>query len=126
VTKLYVPQDYDFIPLLDAFKKWNHLAMHNKYKNNYEYNLAVHILNKKYFMSSEAILLVEETSPFSPIGQLHYQFYSDSASVKESLQSDDAIQCIVGAGSLAFGQAQCPGVTDYADGVDTMAFLLQL
>ncbi|HEY6062121.1 MAG TPA: acyl-CoA reductase, partial [Chitinophagaceae bacterium] len=50
VTKLYVPAEYDFIPLLDAFKKYNWLADHPKYKNNYDYNLALHLLNKKYYM----------------------------------------------------------------------------
>jgi len=126
VTKLFVPQGYDFIPLLEAFKKYNYLANYHKYKNNYDYNLAVNILNKKYFMSNEAILIVEEASSFSPIGQLHYEYYTDSASVQEALTKDATIQCVVGKGNIGFGQAQCPSITDYADGVDTMEFLTKL
>ncbi|HTD92894.1 MAG TPA: hypothetical protein VK644_03745, partial [Chitinophagaceae bacterium] len=48
VTKIYVPQGYDFIPLLDAFRKYDRLADHHKYKNNYDYNLAIHLLNRQF------------------------------------------------------------------------------
>ena len=126
VTKIFVPKNYDFIPLLDAFKKYDHLIDHYKYKNNYDYNLAVHILNNQYYMSNGSILLVENESPFSPIGQLHYEFYSNENAVREQLKNDPAIQCIVSKHDTDFGEAQCPGICDYADGVDTMAFLLNL
>ena len=75
MTKLYVPENYDFAPLLDAFGKYNYLAAHPKYKNNYDYQLTLLILNKKYYMSNESILLSENPSPFSPISVLNYEFY---------------------------------------------------
>ncbi len=126
VTKIYVPEGYDFVPLLEAFKKYNYLAEHHKYKNNYDYNLALHILNKKYYMSSGSLLLVEEPSVFSPISQLNYEFYSDRQQLEDSIQKMDELQCVTGAGHLSFGQAQCPGINDYADAVDTMDFLARL
>lgn len=126
VTQIFVPRDYDFIPLLAAFRKYHHLADHNKYRNNYEYTLAVHILNNRYYMTNESILMVEDLSPFSSIAQLHYQFYDDAAAVQSSLRQNDSIQAIVGVGGLPFGGAQCPQITDYADGVDTMRFLGEL
>lgn len=126
VTKLYVPQDYDFVPLLTAFKMYNHLAEHHKYKNNYDYNLALHILNKKFYMSNESILLVEEESLFSPISQLNYEYYSDKKALADTLMQKQELQCIVGRGFTPFSHAQQPAITDYADGVDTMAFLNQL
>jgi hypothetical protein len=126
VTKLYVPKEYDFVPLIEAFKKYEYLADHNKYRNNYDYNLAVHLLNRKYFMSNESILLIEDPSIFSPIGQLHYEYYTDADEVRNSLKGNEAVQVITGDGGLPFGAAQAPGITDYADGVDTMAFLVGL
>jgi hypothetical protein len=36
------------------------------------------------------------------------------------------IQCIVGRKDIAFGNAQCPTLSDYADGIDTLEFLLGL
>lgn len=126
VTKLFVPRDYDFIPLLSAFKKYDRLAENYKYKNNYDYNLAILILNKKLYMSNNSILLVEESSSFSPISQLNYEFYSDKDKLITSLKDNDELQCLIGVGLTPFGKAQYPSVTDYADGVDTVNFLVNL
>jgi hypothetical protein len=126
VTKLYVPAGYDFIPLLTAFRKYDYLANHNKYKNNYDYNLAVYILNNRKYMSNESILLVEDPALFSPIGQLNYEFYTDAAKVTADLKNSESVQCMVGQGFTPFGSAQQPGLTDFADGTDTIAFLLGL
>lgn len=126
VTKIFVPKNYDFIPLLNAFKKYDHLVDHHKYKNNYDYNLAVHILNNQYYMTNGSILLVENESPFSPISQLHYEFYSNGDEVRKKLAEDQNIQCLVSKRDIGFGGAQRPQVCDYADGIDTMEFLNRL
>jgi hypothetical protein len=126
VTKLFVPRNYNFEPLLNAFRKYNFLFDYQKYKNNYDYNLAIHLLNNKYYMSNGSILLVEEKSPFSPISQLHYEYYDDAADVKDWVAGNEAIQCLVGKNGLAFGAAQQPGICDYADGIDTVRFLQEL
>lgn len=126
VTKVYVPEGYDFIPLLRAFDRYNYLADYHKYKNNYDYNLAILILNKKPYMSNASLLLVEEASPFSPIGQLHYERYPEAGNLLVRLRESDAIQCVVGAGGVPFGSAQHPALSDYADGIDTLQFLSSL
>ena len=126
VTKIYVPLNYDFLPLLTAFRKYDYLADYHKYKNNYDYNLAVQILNKKYYMTNDSILLIEDSSLFSPISQLNYEFYSNKKDLIALLQTIDDIQCIIGKDFIPFGQAQQPGITDYADGVDTLQFLANL
>ncbi|MDQ3278758.1 MAG: acyl-CoA reductase [Bacteroidota bacterium] len=126
VTQIFVPEGYNFEPLLRAFDKYNYLADHHKYKNNYDYNLAILLLNNRYYMSNESLLLVEDPSPFSPISQLHYQFYTDKEEVKHRLAGNDAFQCIVSRENVGFGEAQCPGICDFADGVDTMQFLVNL
>ncbi len=126
VTKIFVPEQYDFVPLLRAFDKYKHFADHHKYKNNYDYQLSLALLNNKFYMSNENILLMESDSIFSPISQLHYSFYSNAATLKKELAANNDVQCIVSKNEVAFGQAQNPGLADYADGVDTMAFLLSL
>jgi hypothetical protein len=126
VTKLFVPRDYNFERLLLIFGKYNFLSNHQKYKNNYDYNLAIHLLNHKYYMSNESLLLIEDSSPFSPISQLNYEYYTDMETVKNSVVQNDKIQCLVGRPAIAFGAAQRPGICDFADGVDTMGFLTRL
>jgi hypothetical protein len=126
VTKIFVPEDYNFERLLQVFGKYNYLADHQKYKNNYDYNLAINLLNNRYYMSNESLLLVEDKSPFSAISQLHYQYYQNKDEIKSSLAGDETIQCIVSREDINFGEAQCPDVCDFADGVDTMQFLVNL
>ncbi len=126
VTKIYVPQGYDFVPLLEVFRKYNYLADHHKYKNNYDYNLALLILNKKFYMTNGSVLLVEEPGLFSPISQLNYEFYADKNSLAEQLLQNPDLQCLVSKNHIPFGGAQSPLLTDYADGTDTMAFLRNL
>jgi hypothetical protein len=77
-------------------------------------------------MTNGSVLLIENASPFSPISQLNYQYYSSVDDVREKLQKDENIQCVVDNEKLSFGQAQCPSILDYADGVDTMEFLMSL
>lgn len=124
VTKIYVPRNYDFLPMLAAFRKYNYLIDQNKYKNNYDYNLAILILNKELYMTNESLLLVENESVFSPISQLNYEYYEDRESLKQRLNGHPDLQGVVGHGFIPFGQSQRPGIRDYADGVDTVGFLL--
>ncbi len=126
VTKIMVPQGYDFIPLLQSFNKYNYLADFSMYKNNYDYNLALLIMNNKLYMSNDSIILTESDVPFSPVSQLHYSFYDPQYPPQEIVIENEAVQCIVGNSFIPFGEAQSPGLFDYADGVDTMAFLLSL
>ena len=126
VTKVFAPKGYDFVMLLNAFKKYDHLAEITKYKNNYDYNLALLIMNNKYYMSNESIILTENESVFSPVSVLHYSFYEDKAALAKELKANEHIQCLVSDEEVAFGNTQKPGLYDYADGIDTMQFLLSL
>jgi hypothetical protein len=126
VTKLFVPEGYDFVPLLDAFRKYDWLAQNNKYKNNFDYQLTLLILNKRFYMSNESVLLTESPSPFSPISLLHFEHYKDKADVLASVKGNEDIQCVVSSEDPGFGVSQKPRLMDYADGVDSLQFLLGL
>ena len=127
VSKIYVPRGYNFEPLLQALNKYSWMADHNKFRNNYDYNLALHILNNKFYMTNGTLLLVEHESLFSPISQVHYEFYDQGEEPAAKLAGqEEALQCTLGLGGMPCGQAQAPGIADFADGVDTMAFLTSL
>jgi hypothetical protein len=122
VTQLLVPTNYDFIPLLDALKKHEGLMEFHKYKHNFDYHLALLIMGGKYYMNNDSVILTPNISPFSPVSQINYFSYENEAHLKELL-NNESIQCIVGNGYTPFGKAQQPSLTNYADGIDTMAFL---
>lgn len=126
VTKLYVPENYNFEPLLNCFKNYNWLIEHNKYKNNYDYNLAIHLLNGNFYMSTEALLLVEQEALFSPISQVNYQYYNNAEQLAVELKHLPDLQAITGHSYISFGQAQLPSLNVFADGVNTLEFLNNL
>jgi hypothetical protein len=126
VTKVYAPENYDFVPLLDAFRKYDYLADYAKYKHNYDYRLTIVLLNKKFYMTNGSILLEENTSPFTPISVLHYEYYREGEDPAAAIKDNPDIQCIVGHGHIPFGKAQQPDLMDYADGVDILQFLRDL
>ncbi|TAH07807.1 MAG: acyl-CoA reductase [Sphingobacteriia bacterium] len=123
ITQVFVPEGYDFIPLLTALKKYEGFMEYHKYKNNFDYHLALLIMGGKYYMNNDTVVLTENISPFSPVSQLHYSFYTNKTVLINQLKADESIQCMVGHNLVAFGSAQKPALTDYADGVDTMKFL---
>lgn len=126
VTKIFVPHEYPFEPLLQAFRKYDHLKDHNKYRNNLDYQLALYILNNQYYMSNDSVLLIEHESIFSAVSVLHYSYYSKRDTLIDALQNNPNIQTIVGQGFTSFGAAQHPGISDFADGIDTVEFLNSL
>lgn len=125
VTKIFVPAGYDFIPLLAAFRKYDYLIENHKYKHNYDYNLAMHIVNQKFYMTNGSVILSENPLVFSPISQLNYQYYNYTDEIYQSLNLEE-IQAITGTDKTPLGTLQSPALADYADGVDTMQFLKKL
>lgn len=127
VTKIYVPKDYDFLPLLESFKKHEKLSENHKYKNNYDYQLALFMINRHYYMTNGTVILAENKALFSPISVLNYEYYQDIEMVSKELgDKTNDIQCIAGLKGLKFGQTQVPSLSDYADGIDTVRFLLSI
>ena len=129
VSKLYVPENYDFVPLLDALQPWYKVLDHHKYQNNYDYNKSILLVNAVPHFDTGFLLLTERGALVSPISVVHYSYYQQEIDLLDQLTDVAAqTQCLVSAGgrypgSFAFGQAQYPGVADYADGIDTMEFL---
>ncbi len=126
VTQVCVPRDYNFEQLLRAFTKYNSYADLNKYKNNYDYHLAIYLLNRVPYMSNESILMVENELPFSAVSVCHYRYYDNKEELINQLKASEDIQAIIGKGFIPFGDSQKPALSEYADGVDTMAFLCGL
>lgn len=127
VSKLYVPEGYDWDHLFNGMYSWKDVINNHKYMNNYDYNKAVYLMSMIPLLDNEFLLLKEDTAFSSPISVLFYQTYKDATTLEALLAAEKAhIQCIVSKNHVPFGRAQKPNLNDYADGVDTMAFLLDL
>ncbi len=135
ISKLYVPEKYDFnnfIPILDRHQ---YLKEHNKYMNNYDYNLAIAMLNKDKIYQGEVFFLKEDISYLSRISNLHYEEYSDLGQLKRRINNDDELIQVAATKTgvlldfdreVCFGDTQKPSLDDYSDGIDIMKFLTEL
>lgn len=131
VSKLYVPEKYDFTRFYEAIQDMDKTYLHHhKYFNNYDYNKSILLVNRVPHFDNGFLLLTESEVLVSAISVLHYETYRTLDEVKEKLAAaSEKIQCIVGNSNpglpemVYFGEAQKPGLLDYADSIDTMAFL---
>ena len=133
VSKLYLPKGYNFTLLLETLHERNDIVLHDKYKNNFDYNFTLLILNKIKYESNGCVLMRETMDIASPISVVYYEFYDNLKDLKTTLQAkSEEIQLVVSALPLEnmktfnFGEAQKPSLVDYADGVDTMQFLIEV
>lgn len=123
VSQLYLPEGYELSCLFKPFSKYKGLIDHNKYKNNYDYYLAIYLLNKVPCLTDGLFILVENSQAFSSVSVLHYQYYSNKSDTINKLKQNNDIQSIAGNGFINFGDSQCPGLSDYADGTLGSVFL---
>ncbi len=131
VSKLFVPNGYAFDAFFEAIFPYQEVIQYEKYANNYDYNKAVFLMSNFKLWDNGFLTLKEDQSYSSPISSVFYEFYKDVESVKKRLMEDEEqLQCIVSNGiianSIPFGKTQQPQLWDYADGVDTIDFLVHL
>ncbi|NOR88135.1 MAG: acyl-CoA reductase [Bacteroidales bacterium] len=129
VSKLFIPDGYEFRPLFEILESSNHLANHSKFFNNYEYSKAIYLVNRDMHRDTGFLLFKEDVAMSSPIAVVYYESYQDIKLLKKTLETrKEEIQCIIGDDKqqFAYGQSQHPSLSDYADGVDTIAFLMSL
>jgi len=131
ISKLFVPENYDFQPFFNAIYDWNSIIHHSKYANNYDYNKAVYLMSDFNLLDNGFFMLKEDQDYASPISVVFYEYYDDFTSLHAKLDNDeDLIQCIVAKGfrptkEIPFGKTQEPNLWDYADNIDTVDFLLK-
>ncbi len=132
ISKIYVPTGYDFTKFYDSIESLGDIFYHNKYKNNYDYNKSIYLVNGIHHYDNGFMILTKNEAMVSPISVIFYEEYQNKEDLeKVIIENQTKIQCIVSKNawfekSFNFGDAQKPKLWDYADGVDTMAFLLSL
>ena len=134
VSKLFVPEGYDFKIFFESIESFGQIINHHKYNNNYDYNKSVYLVNREAHLDNGFILVKEDTRLASPLAVLYYEPYDTLKSVESNLNEiSQNIQCLVSNITLNtpiqqvnFGQSQQPRLWDYADGINTIEFLLSL
>lgn len=126
VSKIYVPRGFDFTMLTERWGKFETLVNHTKYANNYDYYKAVFMVNREPFSDTGYLLIKESPVLSSPVAVLNFEYYESGEEINRKTENiKDMIQCFVGRNHLSFGSAQSPALWDYADGTDTIEFILK-
>ncbi|MFM7016166.1 MAG: acyl-CoA reductase [Bacteroidota bacterium] len=127
VSKLYVPSGYQFDQFFGAMEPFASLMEHNKYMNNYDYHRALFLLDGIPFLTNNYLIVRENEAYATPVSVINYEYYNDLSELESKLAAEkDLIQCRVGVNGLPLGAAQQPNILDFADGVDTIQWLLSL
>jgi hypothetical protein len=127
VSKVFTPQGFDFKTVFPHWESYAEVANHNKYRNNYDYQKAIYLVNGEPHLDTGFLLIRTTTELVSPTAVLFHEAFEDIRAMDTIRETHaEKIQCIVGHGYIPFGQAQCPEPWDYADGVNVMEFLIGL
>ncbi len=132
ISKLFVPDNYNFNPLFEAIEPFNYVYNNNKYANNYDYNQSVYLMNLIDFLQNGFVIIKEDIGLHSPLSVIFYENYSSLDTVKTQIDNQKSeIQCLACSNnliqdSIPFGKTQEPKLWDYADNIDTLHFLSTL
>ena len=118
VSMLFVPRGY-----VPDFKRGE--AENVKLRRNIQAMRAMLTIEGAEFWDAGAFIMRRGEDFAQSLAVVTLREYSDIEEVKKWIKENtEHIQCVVSRSDIPFGRAQYPALMDYADGVDTMRFLL--
>lgn len=132
ISKIFFPKGYEISTFFEGIEQFKDVIHHHKYNNNYDYNKSIYLINGEKHYDNGFILLKPDEKQSSPLAVLFYEEYASTTALAEKLNEQaERFQCVVS--NLAidtvvpvtfFGNSQKPALDDYADGVNTLDFLM--
>jgi hypothetical protein len=127
VSKLLVPAGYSFNTFFESIVDFGFVVDNKKYGNNYDYHRTIYLLESQPFLDNNFLIVKESLALHSPVAVLHYQHYNDLEEMEAYLAiNKNQIQCVVGKDRIPFGYSQQPVISEFADNVNTLDFLVNL
>jgi hypothetical protein len=133
ISKLYVPEGFNVANVYDHWEQFDYVIDNHKYKNNYDYYKAIYLINQTPHFDNNFLLMKESNELYSPIGVLFFEYYKNINTLSLQLESmSEELQVVCSqnttlfSNAVGFGEAQCPKIDDYADGIDTLEFLCKI
>lgn len=118
VSMLFVPRGY-----VPDFKRG--VADNAKLRRNIQAMRATLTIEGAEFWDAGAFIMRRGEDFAQSLAVVTLREYLDIGEVKKWIEENkEHIQCVVSRSDIPFGRAQYPALMDYADGVDTMRFLL--
>ena len=125
IRKLYVPEDYDFAPLIHILHEESQsIAGHNQFLNHLDYQKSIRLMNKQFYMDSGTFRFVESAECNPPTAVVYFEHYRDGEEPAVGVHRKECISSHLT--GIPFGQANTPSLFDYDNNIDIMQFLGQL
>ncbi len=127
VGKIFVPKGFELNRIFEAFLPFGDIVNHHKYANNYDYHRTIFMMNQIPFLDNNSFMMKEDEGLHAPLSVIFYSYYEDRSEIEAFKKNhQEEIQIEVGHSGIAFGEAQQPGVFDFADDFDTFYWLSNL
>lgn len=127
VSKIFAPKGFNLLRLKEGFAKHQQVMQHTQYMNNLDYQRTLYLMNQIPLLDIDFINIVDNPSLTSPISCLHVEHYDSIDEVHNYIiEQKDNLQCIIGKDFMPFGKSQQPTLSDYADNIDTLKFILSI
>ena len=84
VSKVYVPNDYDFRPLCAIIEQtWPEMDSHHQYLNHLDYQKTLLLMNRTPFLDAGKMIFVSSDKLISPISITYTETYLSAETLKE-------------------------------------------
>ncbi|MEN6619077.1 MAG: acyl-CoA reductase [Rikenellaceae bacterium] len=129
VSTLLVPDGYSFDLLIEAFKNIGRIIISEDYLSAYRYQKAIASMQNIWYIDGGFYLLRDISDFPPPMGVIKILKYGNLSEIFEFTDSNRFhLQGVVSRNfknsDIEFGKAQYPSIDDYADGVNSLEFLL--
>jgi len=130
VSTLFVPKEYNLKHLAESLSEYILLKDNGYYMDSYRYQRAIAMMSGEEFTDGGSFILRKNITPPPPMSVVAIFEYNHIEDVnKYYLNNINSIQCAlnlsVGENKNNFGKSQLPRVDDYADGINTLEFILK-
>ncbi|MCK9305041.1 MAG: hypothetical protein PHP30_01220 [Bacteroidales bacterium] len=129
VSYMLLPRGYNIGKLAEALRPMVYQLYSEDFRQAYRYQKALLLSLGEEFIDAGFFILRQADSFPPPLGVVNYSYYTEEREIENITGNNrNLLQCIVGNYLpfcyIPFGYAQKPALEDYADGKDSLNFLM--
>ncbi len=130
VSTLLKPESFDLKKLTDDLSAFSYMAEGEYYRDAYRYQKAISSVSGDWFIDGGFFIFRKNCTLPPPLGVVGIIEYKDEMEVENFIATNvQSLQCIVNINFQnrvqPFGTTQFPSLSDYADGVNSLEFILK-
>jgi hypothetical protein len=130
VSSLLIPVDYELGKITSAITHFKDYVNCDLYRAAYLYQKAISVVSEEWFEDGGFFIYKRDTTTPPPLGVVGIYLYSDKNSIESYIvKYNKSIQCVINYNYnnnfVEPGKSQYPELDDYADGINSLEFILK-